>query len=114
MIAPRSSSGRWVVVPRSYEQVKLASFRRGQRRRRRILVWLAAMCAVSLAGAVLTGAGWGVHLALDASLIAYVMLLLEAKKRRLERRHKVKRLPRRPAVAWRGYEPAEAVGGRRS
>lgn len=76
---------------------------------------MACMCVASFAGALVSGGGWGIHVMLDVSLVVYVMLLLEAKKRRMERRHKVQRLPRRrPVVGFGGYEPAEAAGGRRS
>lgn len=113
LIAPRSSSsGRWVVVPRSYEQLKRASFRRDQRRRQKILLFLVGGVALSLVGLLATGRGLGIHLAFDVSLSIYVALLLEAKRRRLERRHKVHRLPAREnRVALTAYEPARAAGG---
>lgn len=95
LVAPRPSSGRWVVVPESRTRLVHSSFRKGQQRRARILAWLVTASIVSAVVTVLSGgATFELHLAIDASLAIYVVLLLEAKKRRLERVTKVRPLAR--------------------
>jgi hypothetical protein len=91
LIAPRASkTGRWVVVPEPYERITRSSFRRGQRRRARILVFLVMSAALSaLAAFTVGGPMWEVHLLLLTSLAVYITLLLEAKRRRFERSAKV-------------------------
>jgi hypothetical protein len=99
LIAPRASrTGRWVVVPEPYERIARSSFRRGQRRRTRILLFLGF--SASLSGMVAIGVGgpmWEVHLLLLTSLAVYVTLLLETKRRRLERSAKVHSIRRERA-----------------
>lgn len=118
LIAPRHhgprGSGRWIVVPESRSDLARASFRRGQRRRRRILELMLGACIGSLGAAlVLHGHAWEVQLACDASLALYATLLLEAKRRRRERAEKVRSLEQRRrrkrsgSVAWLG--PARAA-----
>ena len=122
LIAPRHhgrGSGRWIVVPESKGDLARASFRRGQRRRRRILELLIGACIGSFAAAlVLHGQAWEVQIACDTSLALYAMLLVEAKRRRLERAQKGRSLARRrraragrAQVAW--LRPARAAGQRR-
>lgn len=96
LIAPRASrTGRWVVVPEPYDRIARSSFRRGQRRRARILVFLGVSAPLSGMVAVAVGGSmWEVHLLLLTSLCVYVTLLLEAKRRRLERSAKVHSLRR--------------------
>jgi hypothetical protein len=119
LIAPprppgRRAGGRWVVVPEATEQRARAAFRRGQRRRRRILGFLGLAAVVSgVVAAVKGGSWWELHLALDASLGLFVILLLEAKRRRAERASKVRRLERGPALDFRFNEPARATGAER-
>jgi len=116
LIAPRAvGSGRWIVVPESYDRLTRSSFRRGQQRRKRILVVLAVGAAASGVVALFTGGGmWEVHLAVDASLALYVALLLEAKRRRTEQVTKLRSIEARrgtrtPAVTFN--EPVRAGGG---
>lgn len=126
LIAPKASNGRWIVVPESSDRLARAAFRRGQRRRKRILVFLAAAAAVSGLGAVLLDAAlWQVHVAFDASLAIYVVLLIEGKRRRVERLEKVRSLSQRraskpgSAADWtvrardelHFYEPTVRAGG---
>lgn len=96
LIAPRTSrTGRWVVVPEPYERIARSSFRRGQRRRARILLFLGASAAFTGVVAIAVGGSmWEVHLLLVTSLCVYVSLLIEAKKRRVERSAKVHSLRR--------------------
>lgn len=92
LIAPRATgAGRWIVVPQSYDRLARSSFRRGQRRRRNILTVILGAAAFSgLLAIVAGGAFVEMHVGLDASLAVYVVLLLDAKKRRLERATKVR------------------------
>lgn len=119
LIAPprplgRPLAGRWVVVPEPTEQRARAAFRRGQRRRRRILVLLATAALTSAGVAIVKGGPWWeVHLAADLALGLFVVLLLEAKRRRAERVAKVRRLERQPALEFRFNEPVRATGAER-
>jgi hypothetical protein len=116
LIAPRAGTGRWIVVPESYDRLTQSSFRRGQRRRTRILIGLVVAAMLSGFVAVYAGGGmWEVHLAIDASLALYVALLLEAKRRRADQVTKLRSLEARrnqraPAVTF--TEPVRATGGR--
>lgn len=100
-------------MPESYDRLRRASFRRGQKRRQQILLALIGAAAISFVAAFLAGgAAWEAHLALDASLALYVILLLDAKRRRAERDSKVhtlrrRQIPAREEVAF--YEPVRAA-----
>ncbi len=113
LLAPRARTGRWIVVPESYDRLRRASFRRGQKRRQQILLALCGAAAISFFAALVGGgAAWEAHLALDASLGLYVMLLLDAKRRRAERGTKVhalrrRQVPAREEVAF--YEPVKVT-----
>lgn len=117
LIAPKASDeGRWVLVPESSEHLVRASFRRGQRRRRRIFAFLVASVPVSaMAAAFVEAALWPAHLALDASLVLYVVLLIDAKRRREERSQKVRsiRSPRMQRAGAGIFKTAEAARARR-
>jgi hypothetical protein len=92
LIAPRATSqGRWVLMPEHPDRLARAAFSRGQRRRTRILIFLIGGCLATLGLALAAGGGaWEVQFAFDVSLALYVVLLLEAKRRRAERRQKVR------------------------
>jgi len=116
LLAPRARTGRWIVVPESYDRLTRASFQRGQRRRIQILIALTAAAAATFLVALTSGgAAWEVHLVTDASLGLYVVLLRETKKRRDERSRKVRKIgeraPRERADEVTFYEP---VAGNRS
>ena len=119
LIAPRAGAGRWIVVPESYDRLAMSSFRRGQRRRTKILIALLAAAALTGLVAVLNGGGaWEVHLAVDASLALYVALLIEAKRRRAERMTKLRPIQRRRVTSAASdvtfHEPVRAGGGGQS
>ena len=117
LLAPRARTGRWIVVPESYDRLARASFQRGQRRRIQILLALLLAALATFAVAFASGgAAWEVHLVSDASLGLYVVLLREAKRRRTERTVKVRTLrgreSREPEEEVRFYEPVQAMGNR--
>lgn len=112
LIAPRATEeGRWVLMPEHPDRLQRAAYRRGQRRRTRILIFLAVACAGTLVPAMASGGGmWELQLACDASLALYVFLLLDAKKRRSERATKVHSIGRSratPAEEVRFYDPVK-------
>ena len=114
LIAPRRmSAGRWVVVPESRDDLARASFRKAQRRRRIWLIYLGTAAAISGIVAVVKGGTFvELHLLVDAVVVFYVALLLEAKRRRVERERKVHRL-RRAAPARAEPLARVSAGGRR-
>ncbi len=99
LMAPRhAGGGRWVVMPEHPDRLAYSAFRRAQRRRTRILQFLLACVVASLGGALYAGGPlWEVQIAFDASLALYVVLLLEAKRRRREHNDKVRHLRTPPA-----------------
>jgi len=116
LIAPRAGNGRWIVVPESYDRLAMSSFRRGQRRRTKILIALLAAALFTGLVAVFSGGGaWEVHLAVDFSLGLYVALLIEAKRRREESVTKLRSLESRRSAREAEitfHEPVRAGGGR--
>lgn len=117
LIAPRAGSGRWIVVPESYDRLAKSSFRRRQQRRIKVLIALLAAAFVTGLVAISSGGGaWEVHLAVDLTLGLYVALLIESKRRRTENSTKLRSLTarrdaRQAEVSF--HEPAR-VGGRQS
>ncbi|MDQ3914943.1 MAG: hypothetical protein M3323_06365 [Actinomycetota bacterium] len=110
LLAPRSAQPRYVLMPARSDRLARAAYQKARVRRIRILAFLAAAAPVSGAVALLAGGSmWEVHLAFDFSLILYVALLLEAKRRRQERLTKVEPLGRRDVAAelYEDLEPAE-------
>jgi hypothetical protein len=73
---------------------------------------LVGACAVTFVIALLSGGSyWEVQLAFDASLALYVVLLLDAKRRRAERVEKVHDItPQEPPRAREAREQTQAVG----
>ncbi len=105
--------GRWVVMPQSPDRVRRLAWQKAQRRRKYLLlVLVVAVVASALAGAIVGGAMWEVHLAFDASLAVYVVLLVEAKKRRAQHAATVsplERARRRLTRSERRDEPADRL-----
>jgi hypothetical protein len=100
LLAPRSAQTRYVLVPARSDRLARAAYQRARVRRIRILAFLAVAAPVSGIVALLAGGSmWEVHIAFDFSLVLYVALLLEAKRRRHERLTKVEPLGRRDVAA---------------
>ncbi len=109
LIAPRASAGRWVVVPESGDRPAGRSFRKGQRSRRHIFAFLLGAVLLSVAAAIFFGGAlWELSLAFGASLALYISLLLEGKRRRVERGKKVRRIQARSRPE-RQVQPAARV-----
>jgi hypothetical protein len=114
LIAPprRLPRGRWMIAPPTEESTAAAAMDRGQRRRRRILISLVAAVVLTALIALQQGGNLiEVHLIADAALFFYIALLLEAKRRRLERAAKVRRLE--PSHAELRDRHLAAASGRR-
>jgi len=112
LIAPRASAGRWVVVPESGDRLAGRSFRKGQRSRRHIFAFLMGAVLLSVGAAILFGGAlWEVSLAFGASLALYVSLLLEGKRRRVERGKKVRRIQARSRPEQYVQPAARVAGG---
>ena len=100
IMAPNGIQGRWIIVPRSDQDDDVPNtYYRSQRQRRHLFVFLVVATLVSGALAIVlrTTSVWEVHLAFDASLALYVLLLIRAKKERSERAGKVRTLRRESA-----------------
>lgn len=110
LLAPRSSTGRYVLVPARSDRLARTAYARAKIRRIRILAFLAIAAPVSGVVAFLAGGSmWEVHIAFDLSLALYVALLIEAKRRRQERLTKVEPLGRRSVPEPEYYEDLEAT-----
>ncbi len=100
LLAPKSSQPRYVLVPARSDRLARAAYQKQRLRRIRILAFLAAAAPVSGIVALFVGGPmWEVHLAFDFSLLLYVALLIEAKRRRQERLTKVEPLGRRDVAS---------------
>lgn len=109
LIAPRASAGRWVVVPEAGDRLAGRSFRKGQRSRRNIFAFLLGAVLLSVGAAIFFGGAlWELSLAFGASLALYISLLLEGKRRRVERGKKVRRIQAR-SRPQRQVQPAARV-----
>ena len=96
LLAPKSAQPRYVLVPARSDRLARASYQKHKLRRIRILAFLAVAAPVSGVVALFAGGSmWEVHLAFDFSLVLYVALLVQAKRRREERLTKVEPLGRR-------------------
>lgn len=120
LISPRSRSGRWIVVPESQERLVNRAFLRAQDRRRKIFAGLVSMAVLTGLWALASGGNVvEFHLIVDALAAFYLALLMDAKRKLVERDEKVRtlhdRLPRAGALEREaGYEYLEAGGGSRS
>ena len=95
----RSPSRSYAATPRAIR----VSRNEAKKRRRDVLFTLMGAAGMSLVLAVfLGGPVWGLHLACDVLLAAYVVLLAQAQQRAVERDVKVRYLPNRSVQA----EPA--------
>ena len=90
----------------TYAPMMRLSRNEAKKRRRDVLFTLAGAACVTLVLAfMLGGLVWGLHLACDLLLGAYVVLLAQAQQRAAERDAKVRYLPKRTAAP----EPAFAL-----
>jgi hypothetical protein len=115
LISPRARSGRWVVVPESRERLLHQAFLRAQDRRRRIFIALLAVAAITAVWALATGGRMvELHLIVDALAAFYLALMMDAKRKLVDREQKVHALhARRPVDAYEGdpgFEYLEARG----
>ena len=97
LMAPRSRSGRYVVVPDLKTVPPRARRQRpvSTRRRMRVLAVLGAAAVGSAVWAILTGgAVLPIHALFDLVLIGYLVLITRADRRARERRKKVRHMPR--------------------
>ena len=87
--------GRWIIAPASDEERETARSRRAKFRRRRVLaLLLGSLPVTALLGVLSGGLFWELHVACWVGLGIYVVLLLEAKRRRIETREKVTQIER--------------------
>ena len=116
LISPRARAGRWVVVPESRERLLHQAFLRAQDRRRRILVALLAVAAITGVWAIAAGGRlFEIHLIVDALAAFYLALIIDAKRKLTDREQKVHALHARPRTAdafehEAAYEYLEAGG----
>ena len=115
LISPRSSSGRWVVVPESRERLVHQAFLRAQDRRRRIFVGLVSIAVATGVWALVAGGrAFEIHLIVDALAAFYLALIMDSKRKLVDRVQKVHALrPRSQEPAYAsdpGFEYLEAEG----
>jgi hypothetical protein len=117
LISPRArSAGRWVVVPESRERLLHQAFLRAQDRRRHIFMGLVVIALVTGVWAVVAGGRLvELHLMVDALAAFYLALMMDARRKLVDREQKVHALHARPspAAAYEAdaYDYVE-VGGR--
>lgn len=91
-----------------------AAVRRRQRLRTELLGFLATAAFLSgMAAVAIGGVLWEVNLAFDAALGLYVVVLLDDKRRRLERTTKVRRIRRPAPVRELDFEERAQLAARR-
>ena len=107
MMAPRSRSGRWVVIPEGHSAAQARMMaRRTRRRRTRIMTMLViAMLATGVWALLGSGAAVSIHLLVDAIAVFYGTLMYESRRRRKEQRRKVRSIARHPLSAPRAAWP---------
>ena len=119
LISPRASSGRWVVIPDSRERVAQQAMLRAELRRKRVLTLLLSIAAITGIWALAAGGSVvEVHLIVDALAAFYIALMLDVKRRRVEREVKIRTLrPTQPSADLLEPDPRfevlEAGGGSR-
>ena len=120
LISPRSNSGRWVVVPDSRERVAQRSATRAQMRRKRVLSLLLFIAGITGIWALAAGGvAVEIHLITDAVAAFYIALMLDSRRRQVEREAKVRTLhaarpPSDLLDADPTFEVLEAGGGGRN
>ena len=93
LISPRTGNGRWVVVPESREGVARRAYLRAQDRRKRILGGLVAAAFATGVWALISGGNVvELHLIVDALAAFYLALVMDAKRKVVEREQKVRTL----------------------
>ncbi len=105
-----------MVIPQSRDDLVRAAFRRAQRRRRKLLALLVSAAGLSFVTALAIGGEfWQVHVLTDLSLLSYVLVLLQAKRRREEAEAKVRSISRRTAARFHpsSLRPVRVAGTRR-
>ncbi len=113
LLAPKSSTARYVLVPARSDRLARAAYQRARVRRIRILAGLAVAAPASGIVALFAGGSmWEVHIAFDVSLALYVALLIEAKRRRQERLTKVEPLGPRTAAGMAAEETETEAASR--
>lgn len=107
MMAPRSRSGRWVVIPENHSAAQARMMaRRTRRRRTRIMtVLIVAVIATGIWALSGSSAAVSLHLLVDVAAVCYGSLLYEARRRRKEQLRKVRRLARHPLSVPRAAWP---------
>ena len=112
LISPKTSAGRWIVVPGARQRSARQAFHRAQQRRKAILLGLVCIAVATGVWAIFAGGeGLEINLVADAAATFYAALLLDAKRRRTERGVKVRPLQRPAPVESDYLEVIEAGGG---
>jgi hypothetical protein len=114
LISPYKSAGRWIVVPPGGTRPAAPiSAQRTKRRRKYIFMGLlTAAVGTGIWSLVTGGSQLELHFVVDAALVFYAALLLDAKRRRDERVRKVRDLPRPETSSSDYFEVIEASGTR--
>ena len=103
LVSPRTGNGRWVVVPESREGVARRAYLRAQERRKRILGGLVAVALGTGVWALVSGGiAVELHLIVDALAAFYLALVMDAKRKLVERQQKVRTLhaPAQPTASF--------------
>ena len=103
MMAPRSRSGRWVIIPENHTAAQTRMLARRTRRRRTRIMTALVVAMIATGIWALTGSATAVslHLVIDMAAVFYGAMLYESRRRRNEQRRKVRNLARHPLSAPR-------------
>ena len=114
LISPYRNAGRWIVVPPGGpgRATPLATQRTLRRRKFILLGLLAFALATGVLAVVTRGQQLELHLVADAALVFYAALLLDTKRRSVERSVKVRELPQQEPAESEYFEVIEASGTR--